>query len=118
MTRVFVFSMVLFLLPFVVTAQANKHEFGNCFGKANKKSINIKMENLLAKISEETGCAKDKLSYTVDEFYTTFYSKPCRHLPKKITFNVCGEKRTYQHKGLSGNITNWLLGSWELAKSK
>jgi hypothetical protein len=99
-----------------VSAQTQKHDFGTCFGKGNLKSINNKMEKFLTRVSDETGCPKDKLTYTIDEFYTVFYTKSCRHLPKKITFEVCGKKRTYEHMGLSGNITYWLLGSWALDK--
>lgn len=99
-----------------VTAQTQTHNFGTCFGKANRKSINNKMDNFLTRVSEETGCSKDKLTYTVDEYYTVFYSKQCRHLPKRITFDACGEKRTYKHNGLSGAVLYWLLGSWTLDK--
>jgi len=35
---------------------------------------------------------------------------------KKITFEACGQKRTYKHNGLSGAILYWLLGSWTLEK--
>ncbi len=98
------------------TAQTQPHDFGTCFSKENKKSILIKMDNFLTRVSEETGCPKDKITYTIDEYYTTFYSKPCKHLPKRITFDVCGEKRTYKHNGLSGAVLHWLLGSWTLDK--
>ena len=99
-----------------VSAQTQTHDFGTCFSQANKKSITNKMDNFLTRVSEESGCSKDKLTYTVDEYYTVFYSKQCRHLPKRITFNACGEKRTYIHNGLSGAVTYWLLGSWTLVK--
>lgn len=105
------------LMPGLADAQTQNHDFGSCFGKANRKSIVSKMDNFMRRVSGETGCPADKLTYTVDEYYTVFYSKACRHLPKKITFDACGEKRTYQHQGLSGNITDWLLGSWVLVKS-
>jgi hypothetical protein len=89
---------------------------GVCFTKANKKSIVNKMDNFLTRVSEETNCPKDKLTYTVTEYYTVFYTKTRRHLPKKITFDACGQKRTYKHNGLSGAILYWLLGSWTLEK--
>lgn len=100
----------------LVTAQSQTHNFGTCFSRANKKSIINKMENFMTRVSEETGCPKDKITYTVDDYYTVFYSKKCRHLPKRITFDACGVKRTYKHNGLSGSILNWLLGSWTLDK--
>jgi len=114
---------LLFLIPLLAMhvysiAQNQVHDFGSCFNKQNRKSINMKMENFLTRVSKETNCPKDKLIYTVDEFYTVFYTKKCRHLPKKITFDVCGKKRTYVHTGLSGNITYWLLGSWSLVNNK
>ncbi len=112
------FLIILFTLPVLSMAQLQVHDFGSCFNKANRKSIDNKMENFLARVSEETNCPKDKLTYTVDEYFTTFYSKTCRHLPKKITFDVNGVKRTYVHTGLSGNITYWLLGSWSLDNNK
>jgi len=110
------------LLFFIFTAnifavgQTQSVNFGTCFSKANKKSIMNKMDNLLTRVSEETNCPKDKLTYTVTEYYTVFYTKTCRHLPKKITFDACGQKRTYQHDGLSGAIMHWVLGSWILEK--
>ncbi len=111
------FLMTLMLTGSIwVTAQTQTHDFGTCFSKANKKSITNKMDNFLTLVSEETGCSKDKLTYTVDEYYTVFYSKQCRHLPKRITFFACGEKRTYKHNGLSGAVLYWLLGSWTLDK--
>ena len=109
---------IIFILTgsLCVTAQTQTHDFGSCFSKANKKSIINKMDNFMTRVSEETNCPKDKITYTVDEYYTVFYSKKCRHLPKRITFNACGEKRTYKHNGLSGAILYWLLGSWILEK--
>lgn len=104
--------------PLFVGAQTQTPDFGSCFGKANRKSIEIKMDNLMARVGEEAGCPKDKLTYTVEEYYTVFYTKQCKHLPKRISFDVCGEKRTYLHKGLSGNIAYWLLGSWALVEHK
>ncbi len=109
--------IILFLIltmHFFANAQSQTSNFGSCFGKANRKSINNKMDKFITKVSEQTGCPKEKITYTVDEFYTVFYTKSCRHLPKKITFEVCGVNRTYIHNGLSGNITYWLLGSWSL----
>ena len=100
----------------LANAQSKSPEFGTCFSKENKKSIAIKMDNFMMRVSEETGCAKDSLTYTIDEYYTIFYSKKCRHLPKRITFDACGVKRTYKHNGLSGAILYWLLGSWTLDK--
>ncbi|MES2681483.1 MAG: hypothetical protein V4635_16420 [Bacteroidota bacterium] len=111
-----------FLLAFILTAtffaagQAQSPDIGTCFSKANKESIKNKMENFLTRVSEETNCPKANITFTVNEYYTVFYSKACRHLPKKITFDACGQKRTYKHNGLSGAILYWLLGSWTLEK--
>jgi hypothetical protein len=113
-------SSILFI--FILTtslfaaAQTQSPNFGTCFTKANKKSIVNKMDNFLTRVSEETNCPKEKLTYAVTEYYTVFYTKTCRHLPKKITFDACGQKRTYKHNGLSGAIFYWLLGSWTLEK--
>jgi hypothetical protein len=106
--------MLMGSLSTIVSAQSL--DFGTCFSKANKESITNKMDNFMTRVSEETGCSKNKLTYTIDEYYTVFYSKECRHLPKRITFDACGEKRTYKHNGLSGAILYWLLGSWTLDK--
>lgn len=111
-----IFIAFIFIATFVTVAQTQSQDFGTCFSKANKKSIKNKMDNFLTRVSEETNCPKDKLAYTVTEYYTVFYTKTCRHLPKKITFDACGEKRTYKHNGLSGAILYWLLGSWTLEK--
>lgn len=110
--------LISFILssPFISIAQNQTSVFGSCFNKSNRNSISNKMDNFLTRVSEETGCPKDKLNYSIEEYYTTFYSKSCRHLPKRITFEICGEKRTYIHRGLSGNISYWLLGSWVLLK--
>jgi hypothetical protein len=110
------FLAMVLIIPVLGMAQKQTHDFGSCFNKANRKSIHNKMENLMTRVSEETNCPKDSLTYTVEDSYTGYYSKGCRYLPKRITFNVCGEKRTYVHEGLSGNITYWLLGGWSLAK--
>ena len=103
-------------LPLVSVAQDPQPETGSCFGRSNRASISEKMQNLLVRVSAETGCAKDKITYSVDEYYTGFYSRACRHLPKRITFDACGEKRSYMHNGLSGAVLHWLLGSWSLDK--
>jgi len=106
--------LILSILIGVINAnaQSEKYQFATCFGKANKKSINNKMENFINRVSVETGCPASKITYTVDEYYTGFYSKKCKHLPKRISFDACGEKRTYKHNGLSGAVLYWLLGSW------
>ena len=114
-------SILIFLLvstvPLYLKAQTTTPDFGTCFSKANKKSIHNKMEDFVNMVSEDTKCPKEKITYQVTEYYTTFYSKKCRHLPKKITIEACGEKRTYIHDGLSGAVLYWLLGSWKLEKS-
>jgi len=115
MKKLVLLAIILTSVLFV-NVQAKSQDFGTCFSKANKKSIRNKMDNFMTRVSEETGCPKDKLTYRIDAYYTTFYSKPCRHLPKRITFDACGEKRTYSHNGLSGAILYWLLGSWTLDK--
>jgi hypothetical protein len=97
-------------------SQSPKPDFGTCFSKQNKRSIQNKLDNFLTRVSEETNCPKEKLTYTVAEFYTAFYGKSCRHLPKRITFEACGGKYTYRHNGLSGAVLHWLLGSWTLEK--
>lgn len=114
--RLGILIVVFLISPLFLAAQTQY--FGSCFGKQNRKSIDNKIDNFLTRVSEETGCAKEKLTFSVDEYYTIFYSKSCRHLPKTITVDACGEKRTYLHRGLSGNITYWLLGSWALKKEK
>lgn len=108
---------LLLILIQPLSAQTKAHDFGTCFSKSNRKSIDNKMDNFLTRVSLETGCTKDSLTYTIDEYYTGYYSKSCRHLPKRITFNVRGEKRTYVHNGLSGVILHWLLGSWSLVSN-
>ncbi len=111
----FILILVILNMPIISFTQNHKSDFGSCFNKSNRKSISNKMDNFLTRVSKETGCPKEKLIYSIDEFYTVFYSKPCKHLPKRITFEVCGKKITYIHQGLSGNITYWLLGSWVLS---
>jgi hypothetical protein len=115
MKKVILLNIIL-LGSLWATAQIQLHDFGTCFSKANKKSIINKMDNFMTRVGEETGCSKDKLTYTIDEYYTIFYTKQCKHLPKRITFDACGEKRSYKHNGLSGAILYWLLGSWTLEK--
>jgi hypothetical protein len=110
--------MLVFPLATWSIAQTQPQVFDNCFSRSNKRSIQNKMENFLTRVSEETGCPQNKITYQVTEYYTTFYTKKCRHLPKKITFDVCGERRTYKHNGLSGAILYWLLGSWTLEKNQ
>jgi hypothetical protein len=110
------FLGLILTTTFFASGQTQSLNFGTCFSNANKKSIVNKMDNFLTRVSEETNCPKEKLTYTVTEYYTVFYTKTCRHLPKKITFDVCGQKRTYKHNGLSGAILYWLLGSWTLEK--
>ena len=74
------------------------------------------MDRLFAQVSKETGCPVEKLTYSVDKYYTDFYTQPCRHLPERISVDACGTRKSYRHRGLSGNITNWLLGSWTSVK--
>jgi hypothetical protein len=106
----------ILLATFFAAGQTPPLKFGSCFSKGNKKSIINKMDNFLTRVSQETSCPKDKLTYTVTEYYTVFYTKTCRHLPKRITFDASGQKRTYKHNGLSGAVLYWLLGSWTLEK--
>lgn len=108
---------ILLSIPYFVKGQQYS-DIGSCFSKSNKKSINKKMDNFLSRVSEETNCPKENITYVIVERYTTFYSKECRHLPKKISFNSCGKSWTYKHNGLSGAVLYWLLGSWTLEKDK
>lgn len=110
------FLTIILISSLFVQAQSQSHDLGTCFSKSNKKSIMNKMDNFITRVSEETGCTKDKITFNVDEYYTVFYSKKCKHLPKRITFDACGAKRTYKHNGLSGAVLHWLLGSWTLEK--
>lgn len=103
---------------FQLSGQAQEISFNNCFGKSNRQSINKKMESLLKQINDETGCIESKVTYTIDDYYTTFYTKKCRHLPKRITVDACGETLTYVHDGLSGAVLHWLLGSWTLSNER
>ncbi|MES2691538.1 MAG: hypothetical protein V4658_14110 [Bacteroidota bacterium] len=93
-------------------AQIVNEKAGTSFSKANRKSIDKKMQNLLLRVAEETKCPVDSISYIITEKYTTFYSKPGRHLPKAISFSCCGRTITYRHIGLSGAVLYWLLGCW------
>ncbi len=111
-----IFLSLIVAAPFFMAAQTHPRSFGTCFSKANQKSIDNKMENLITRVSQEASCPKEKVTYTVTEYYTVFYSKECRHLPKKIQFDCGGVKKTYKHNGLSGAILYWLLGSWTLEK--
>ncbi len=115
MRTIILVAVLLFSIGGIM-AQEKPLEFGTCFSKGNTKSIINKMDNFKSRVSEETGCEKDEITFEVNELYTVFYTKECRHLPKRITFNACGEKRVYKHNGLSGAILYWLLGSWTLVK--
>ncbi len=116
MKKLLLFAFILTIISSCISIPNYKQEFGTCFSNGNKKSIANKMDNFLDRVSEETGCKKEEITYRVEEYYTGFYSKECRHLPKRITFDTCGQKRTYKHRGLSGAILYWLLGSWTLEK--
>jgi hypothetical protein len=74
------------------------------------------MEKFLEKVSKETACPLSELAYTVVTSYTGFYTAECRHLPKKIVVTAQGKEYTYLHRGLSGAVGYWLLGSWKLEK--
>jgi len=100
------------LWPFCCTAQ-KATQFSHCFGKDNTTAIKKKMDKLLTKISKESGCAKDKITYKVTDSYTKFYSQPCRHLPRKIMVDACGKQTSYTHNGISGDAGQWLIGSWK-----
>lgn len=115
MKKLLILSFIL-MAPVLVAAQKQTQDIGSCFSQANKRSVDKKMEKLLIRVSKETNCPKEKLTYTVTEYFTGFYSKTCRHLPKKMTFDANGQKRTYKHGGLSGAITDWILGGWSEVK--
>ncbi len=103
------------LLYFMVLASptfAQQDAIGEGFSKANRKSIDRKMSNLINRVSEETSCPAEKITFQVLEKYTTFYSKSDRHLPERIEFQSCGQRVVYKHNGLSGAALYWLLGSW------
>lgn len=87
-------------------------DLGTCFNKTNRKSIQNKMDNLITKISKESGCAKDSIHYEITEYFTGFYKKPCRHLPKIIAIKACGKSLIYESAALSGSLGDWLLGVW------
>ena len=109
--------IALLLFSFLrAEAQTQPYEFGTCFSKGNRKSIENKMDKLLKRVGQEYGSPVEKITFKVDEYYTVFYTHECRHLPKRITFDIEGKKATYRHSGLSGAITYWLLGSWSRVK--
>lgn len=112
--RKLLFLSLLLAAPVFVAAQTQN--IGTCFNTSNKRSVDNKMEKLLLRVSKETNVPKENLTYTVTDYFTGFYSKACRHLPKRITIDAQGEKRTYKHGGLSGAIVDWLLGSWSEVK--
>jgi hypothetical protein len=114
MKKLIILNLLLSGLFFSFTLP-NQNEIGSCFNKSNKKSIDKKMDKLLEKVSAETNCPADQINYQVEEYYSTFYTKECRHLPKKITFETCSEKRTYKNTSISGSVTYWLMGSWQKA---
>jgi len=112
-------SLCVVLVFFGLTgleAQSSTRQWATCFSTSNQKSIDQKMEKFLEKVSKETQCPLSEISYTVVEFYTGFYTQECRHLPKKITVTAQGKEYTYLHRGLSGAVGYWLLGSWKLEK--
>jgi len=99
-------------------AQSSTRQWATCFSTSNQKSIDQKIEKFLEKVSKETQCPLSELSYTVVESYTGFYTQEYRHLPKKIKVLAQGKEYTYIHRGLSGAVGYWLLGSWKLEKKK
>jgi len=109
---IFVLFISLALLPAKSYSQVLNEPVGQCFVKGNRKSIEKKMNNLLNRVSSETGCPIDSITYIIVDKYTGFYTKKCRHLPQIITFQVCGKELTYYHNGLSGAVLYWILGSW------
>jgi|GEM_PF-2441162 len=110
----FILSLIVFFCSNSLYSQTNRDAVGQGFSKQNRKSIDIKMNKLIQRVSEENNCPLDSISYVVIDKYTTFYSKSNRHLPKKIMFKVFNKQVTYKHEGLSGAILYWLLGSWVL----
>jgi hypothetical protein len=112
-------SLCVVLVFFGLTgleAQSSTRQWATCFSTSNQKSIDQKMEKLLEKVSKETACPLSELAYTVVTSYTGFYTAECRHLPKKIVVTAQGKEYTYLHRGLSGAVGYWLLGSWKLEK--
>lgn len=58
--KTFIFFIFLSFKLMSVSAQSQELAFGNCFNKANRKSIANKMDNFLTRVSQETGCSKEK----------------------------------------------------------
>ncbi len=117
----FLNCIILFTSYFVLNvcnAQPINEPVGQCFSKGNRKSMQEKMTKLIQRVSRDAGCPVDSITYLIIKKYTVFYTKPCRHLPKVVTFYACGQERTYYHGAISGAALYWLLGSWTYLKPK
>jgi hypothetical protein len=114
---VYFLTILLILSPISSYSQVINEPVGQCFVRGNRKSIEKKMNNLLNRVSVEMNCPIDSITYTIIDKYTGFYTKECRHLPKVVNFNGCGNVQTYYHNGLSGAVLYWILGSWVQKKS-
>ncbi|MDZ4758536.1 MAG: hypothetical protein SGJ10_10450 [Bacteroidota bacterium] len=120
--RNFILIVILVIYTFLLApinslAQSKNEPIGQCFVKGNRKAIEKKMTKLILKVSKETRCPINSITYSIIKKYTVFYTNPCRHLPKVITFYACGQVFTYNHQGLSGAVGYWLLGSWKKQKN-
>lgn len=48
-------------------AQTQPYEFGTCFSKGNRKSIENKMDKLLKRVGQEYGSPVEKITFKVDD---------------------------------------------------
>lgn len=66
----FVLTFILIVSTFLLTpinsiAQSKNEPLRQCFIKGNRKSIEKKMTKLIQRVSKETGCPSDSITYAI-----------------------------------------------------
>lgn len=87
-------------------------------GDKKRDQINTKMEELIKRVSFETECKSESITYMVVDKYN-FYAKGRDHLnfPKTIILKACGNNLTYINLCIpdpEGNLKKWVDGTWTL----
>ena len=114
--KITILSILLFL-PFLTLAQYADIASGWTKEKDRTK-IDSKMNELMTRVSFETDCPKEDITYMVIDKYKFFGAKKDHlNFPKTLGVSACGKKLTYILLCIpepDGNLPKWVDGTWEL----
>lgn len=105
---------VLYLIPFIGFSQYDDIAPGWTKEK-DRKLIIEKMNQLITRVTLETDCPKEQISYTVVDTYVLQEKWKKHELPKTIVVKACGDKLVFINIVINGSVPeSWYSGNWTL----